>query len=263
MGSGNNTTGVIHESALVSGDGDGDWSLLDGGFQGRGRSSGNFVDSSDLDLSGVGRVVASSVSGSVGVLALEVLGVGLNVLHGVFLPSTVATVALGVAVNDLLLREGEESSSGDLVMSLNGGGGRESPAGSARLLVLDWVDGTLGSPVNRGGGWEGELKVGWEGLWSLVSEHLSEFLFSHVRELVMSVGGGSVHGVKLSNGFVGLKELLESEFVFLFGSVGLSVLNNVAHERSLGGGDFGVGSSRGNKKGEGSHVNFFLYLIIL
>jgi len=263
LGSGNNTTGVIHESALVSGDGDGDWSLLDGGFQGRGRSSGNFVDSSDLDLSGVGRVVASSVSGSVGVLALEVLGVGLNVLHGVFLPSTVATVALGVAVNDLLLREGEESSSGDLVMSLNGGGGRESPAGSARSLVLDWVDGTLGSPVNRGGGWEGELKVGWEGLWSLVSEHLSEFLFSHVRELVMSVGGGSVHGVKLSNGFVGLKELLESEFVFLFGSVGLSVLNNVAHERSLGGGDFGVGGSRGNKKGEGSHVNFFLYLIIL
>jgi hypothetical protein len=182
--------------------------------------------------------------------------VRLDVVHGVFLPSTVATSAGGIAVNDLLLREGKEMSSLDEVVSLNGAGGRESPAGSALSLVLNWVDGTLGSPVNRGSSWHGEDSVLWEGLWSLVSKESLLLLRGHVGELVVSVSGTTVHGVELSNFGVGLLELSESEFVFLFGSIGLSVLNNVAHERSLDGGDFGVGSSRGSEEGNGSHVNF-------
>jgi len=254
LGLGDNTTGVVHESGLLGIDGDGNWSLLDGGFQGRGGVGRDLMNFSDVNLSGVLSGVASSVSGSVGVVLLKVLSVRLDVVHGVFLPSTVATSAGGIAVNDLLLREGKELSSLDEVVSLNGAGGRESPAGSALSLVLNWVDGTLGSPVNRGSSWHGEDSVLWEGLWSLVSEESLLLLRGHVGELVVSVSGTTVHGVELSNFGVGLLELSESEFVLLFGSVGLSVLNNVAHERSLDGGDFGVSGSRGSKKGNSSHV---------
>jgi hypothetical protein len=249
-----NTTGVVHESVLLGIDGDGNWSLLDGGLQGRGGVGRNFVDVGDRDMTRIAAGVAGSVSGSVSVVGLEILSVGLNVVHGIFLPSTVATSARGVAVNNLLLGERDEVSSGDSVVSLNSASGREGPAGSAFSLVLDGVDGTLLSPVNRGSSWHGELEVFWEGLWSLVSQESLLLSRGQVGELVVSISGRSVHGVKLSNISVGLLELLESEFVFLFGSVGLSVLNNVAHERSLDGGDFGVGGSRGSEEGNGSHV---------
>ena len=34
------------------------------------------------------------------------------------------------------------------MISLHGGGGGESPAGATFPLILNWVDGSLGSPVN-------------------------------------------------------------------------------------------------------------------
>jgi len=72
--------------------------------------------------------MASSILGFVWVFTLGVLGVTLKVLHGISLPSTVATVGSGVAVNNLLLGKRHKFSSGNLVVSLNGGGSRESSA---------------------------------------------------------------------------------------------------------------------------------------
>ena len=47
----------------------------------------------------------------------------LNVLHGISLPSTVTSIAGGVAIDELLLGEGEELSLLDGVVSFNGSGG--------------------------------------------------------------------------------------------------------------------------------------------
>ena len=52
----------------------------------------------------------------------------LGVDESVRLPSTVASVGLGVAVNELLLGEGEEVSGGEEVGTFDGSGGGESPA---------------------------------------------------------------------------------------------------------------------------------------
>jgi hypothetical protein len=63
-----------------------------------------------------------------------------------------AIVTLGTrAVNEVLLRERDEVSSGKAVLSLEGAGGREGPARAALSLVLDRGDDTLGAPVDLGG----------------------------------------------------------------------------------------------------------------
>ena len=66
---------------------------------------------------------AGSVSGGVGIVGFEGLSVLLNVLHGISLPSTVTSIAGGVAIDELLLGEGEELSLLDGVVSFNGSGG--------------------------------------------------------------------------------------------------------------------------------------------
>ena len=53
LGGRDNTTGVVHESVLLGIDSDGNWSLLDGGLQGRGRVGRNFVNVGDRDNSTV------------------------------------------------------------------------------------------------------------------------------------------------------------------------------------------------------------------
>ena len=82
----------------------------------------------DTNLSGVLGSLAGSSSSGIGVVALEVLGLLLGVDESVGLPSTVASVRLGVAVNELLLGKGEESSGLEEVGTLDGSGGGESPA---------------------------------------------------------------------------------------------------------------------------------------
>ena len=77
------------------------------------------------------RVLGSSaglVSSLVCIVVLEVLSLLLGVFEGVRLPSTVASIGGGVAINELLLGEGEEVSGGDEVSTFNGSGGGESPA---------------------------------------------------------------------------------------------------------------------------------------
>jgi len=63
-----------------------------------------------VDLSGEGGGSASSISGGVGVVALENLSVFLDVVHTVSLPSSIASIALLVAINELLFGEGDKVS---------------------------------------------------------------------------------------------------------------------------------------------------------
>jgi hypothetical protein len=122
------STGVLLEGSSVGLDGDGGWSLGNGSLEGIDGSSLDGVDSLGVDLTLGGLILAGSISGGVWVGRLELLSVGGNVLHGVGLPSTIASVGGGVAVDDLLLGEGEEASGLDEVVSLNGGSGGEGPA---------------------------------------------------------------------------------------------------------------------------------------
>ena len=123
-----NTTGVTLEDELIGLDGDGGWGLSNGGLKlvnGVGLNVGVVLN---VDLTLVLGGLAGSISGGVGVVGLEVLGVGLGVLEGSILPSSIATVGSGVAVNELLLSERKKSSSVNEVLSLDGSSGREGPA---------------------------------------------------------------------------------------------------------------------------------------
>jgi len=122
------TTGVTLEDESIGLDGDGGWGGGDGGLE-LGNGVGWDVGVGlDIDLSSEGGGLARSVSGGVTIVGLEVLSLFLSILEGGILPSSIATVGSGIAVNELLLGEGEKVSGRDEMTSLNGSGSRESPA---------------------------------------------------------------------------------------------------------------------------------------
>jgi hypothetical protein len=184
-----NTAPVGLEVHLVSLNGNRDGTLGDGGGKLVLVVLGDILVTGDGDdVLGLLLLVAGTVLGSVWVVLLSVETTVLdNVLEGVVHETTVAThVAEGAgAVNELLLREGDELAGGDGVGTLDGTGGGERPAGTALALVLDWGDGTLGSPVDRGSGLGGE-----ENLVALTLGHgggkveLLEFSRGEISELV-------------------------------------------------------------------------------
>jgi len=104
-------------------------------------------------------------------------------------------------------------------------------------LVLDWVDGSLGSPVD--GGWEvdlGEdLNVGvWVFLLTSESEELLVLGISPGGEVVVSDGEGVLwDGVDLLVLGILLGEDGKSEVVLLLGSVGETELGHVLDEGTL------------------------------
>ena len=122
------TTGVHLEDRSVGLNGHSGWSLGNGSLELIDGSGLNVSVGGNTNLTLGGSVLASSISGSVWIVRLELLSVSLGIVESIALPSTSASIGSGVAVNELLLGEGEESSSLDEVVSLNGGGGRESPA---------------------------------------------------------------------------------------------------------------------------------------
>lgn len=123
-----NTGLVLLEDGSVGLNGHGHWLLGNGGLELVNRLGWDGLVGLDINLSGVLGSLARSGSSGVGVVALEVLSVLFGVDESVGLPSTVASVGLGVAINELLLGEGEESSGGEEVGTFDGSGGGESPA---------------------------------------------------------------------------------------------------------------------------------------
>jgi hypothetical protein len=79
-------------------------------------------------LTGVLGGLAGSSSSGISVVILEILSVLLGIYESVGLPSTIASVGLGVAINELLLGEGEELAGSEEVSTLNSGSSGESPA---------------------------------------------------------------------------------------------------------------------------------------
>jgi len=209
------------EGRLVSLDGDGDRTNGQGGHQSLIAVGGNIdvaLRSNTSDL-GAGRLVAgtSSLGGArdVWVVSLSadtaVLG---DPVEGVIHQTTVAahigtTVLEVVAVNQVLLGEGDQFLVLVEVSTLKSTGGGERPAGTALALVLDRGDGTKSFPVNGGrqGGDVSRSLVdlsGGRGLRALQAQLdvLTPLVLGHVGELVVAQGVGQVLGI------VGLDDII-------------------------------------------------------
>jgi hypothetical protein len=130
-------------------------------------------------------------------------------------------------------------------------------------LVLDWVDGSLGDPVDlslKVVGWELGNDIGLvEGLWSSVSEESLVLSGSPGGEHVVSNGEGVLWvGIDLLVLSILLGEDVQSELVLLLGSVGDSVFREVLDESLLGEGKWsnvvaGVEAEVGSGGAEGVH----------
>jgi len=127
-------------------------------------------------------------------------------------------------------------------------------------LVLDWVDGTLGDPVDLvlevGGGELGDVLV-LEVLWSLVTVHSLGLEFGHGREHVVGKDERVLGGVDLLDLSILLGEETHSEVVFLLGSVVKSPGLDVFHEVLLDlDGDWGFAGEDAGVDTEGAdHVH--------
>jgi len=116
------------EDGFIGLNGDGDWSLGDGSLELIGGMWSDVGVALHIDRTqGIGGF-ALLVNTGVWVVRLEFLTVGLGVDEGVLLPSTIATVGGGIAINELLLGKLDELTSGIEVGTLDGAGGREGPA---------------------------------------------------------------------------------------------------------------------------------------
>ena len=122
------TTFVHLEDSGVSFDGDGGWSVGDGSLELINGASYDVlvVGGEDLTLGEVS--LALLVNTSVWVVSLKLLGGTLSILEGILLPSTAASVGSGIAINELLLGEGDKFTGGLEVGTFDGAGGRERPA---------------------------------------------------------------------------------------------------------------------------------------
>ena len=228
------TTGISLEDSSISFNSNGNWSYSDGGLEGSSRSSLNSVDLGDVNCGRVWWSSACTVLGSVGIVWFESLSVLGNVVHGIWLPSSIASVACSVTVNHLLFSKGNKFSLLDLMMSFNSAGGWESPAWTALSLVLNWVDSSLCSPVDWGWDVDG-IEDSWFNFgnvsWGSESEHFLVFSISPGRHEVVSNGEGvlwvGVDLIVLS--ILGHEDSL-SEVIFLGGSIWESVFGNVFHE---------------------------------
>jgi len=126
--SGSDDTTVVHlEGGLIGFDGNGDWALSNGSLELIGGGL-NIVEGGDGTNSGALVSVASTTSGGIWVVSLRNERVGFNVLEGVVHKTTIASLINMVAVNELLLRKGSQSTGLDEVGTLNGTGGGERPA---------------------------------------------------------------------------------------------------------------------------------------
>ena len=127
-------------------------------------------------------------------------------------------------------------------------------------LVLDWVDGTLGDPVDligKVGGVELGDVVVLEVGWSLVTEDSLGLEFGHGGELVVSEDEGVLGGVDLVDLSILLGEETHSEVVLLLGSEVETMGGNVLHEGLLEfDGDWGFAGEETGVSGHGAdHVH--------
>jgi hypothetical protein len=246
-----NTTSVMLEHGLVSLNGHRHGLVVKSSLQRDGIVQSHIVEGLDADdaITYNGLALAEEFLSLVRVLGLRFDECALSVREGIVHESTSAahiSSAL-VAVDELLLREGDEIASLDLVSTFHGSSGREGPARAAATLVLDTGDGAGSYPVDgvlvlRGPDPEVELLAGAE-LW-LVAENTSELSVGPVRHVIVAHGRCVVEvaGPLLNFEVLGC-EFPEAEGVLLSGAVAAALLNNPLHEllfdiRNIGGESF-------------------------
>jgi len=188
------SAGVELEGGVAGINGDGGGALADGRLQAIFRTRLNIGEALFCGSRVGGRVLASSVLSSVGVGGLSVnTTIGNDVSHGLSHQTTIATlISLGIrAVNQVLLRQGDQLVGSQEVAALNGASGGEGPAGTALALILDASDSTLVSPVEGGGQINMKVLEG-GGLVDIAlrntetSEHADKFIIGQITELVHS-----------------------------------------------------------------------------
>lgn len=232
----NNTWSILLENSGVSFNGDRNWLFGNGGLELGGRVGWNCCVWCYFNLSLVFWFLASLGHSSVDVGTFKVFWFRFSVDEGVWLPSSLASVWSSVAINELLFGEGKKSSSLNEVSSFNGSSSWECPAWSALSLIFNWVDCSLGSPVN----WISEVigfEVGWLfhgwGWWVFESIQFLGFEFGHGWEHVVTNFEIDLSGVDFIDFSILLFIKLESEFVFFLGSEAESVLLDVLNEVCL------------------------------
>lgn len=150
-GAGEDTTSVALECSTGGINRNASWLLIDSSLKLSNRSLWNSSVGGGINLSERSLGLASTGSGNVWVVFFELLSVLFSILESIDFETSVTSAGSCVTVDELRFRELEELSGLDEMSTLHSSGGGESPAGSTLTLVLDWVDGTLGSPVDTSG----------------------------------------------------------------------------------------------------------------
>jgi len=234
LGGVQDTAGVHLEVGVGSINGDASWLLSNGSLElGDLLLWNSLVGLNSNDFLGFDSLALFASFGFVWVVSLELKWVGLGIFEGPDFETTIAALVSGGAgaIDELLLGKLQELALVDEVRSLHGGNGGEGPAGTALSLVLDSVDGTLGSPVDlsiKDFGVEllnlSVVHGGW-----LSGEDLLVLLMGPGGEFVVTENVRVLLSVDLVNFFVLDGELLKSEFVLLIGSIADTKSRNMLH----------------------------------
>jgi len=145
----------------------------------------------------------------------------LDVVHGISRPATVATVVIGITVDDLLLRERKKLVVLEEVGTLASNNSAESPAGTALLLILHVNNGTLLTPVKRLGETISLLDISATDVSRDLKRDAVTLL---IRELVPAIRSSRID----------LVELLSASHVLLEGGIADSLLTSTVGLAELG-----------------------------
>jgi len=218
---GEDTSGVVRPVGSINSDGDGLFlessQKSRSGFRNIGVTSEGVLGSGDL------RLLARVLSSSVGISRVSNNICVLDVLEGFVHKTTIASRVSGGAVNELLFREVNalSGSTVDDESRLKSTSGGESPAWTARSLVLNSGNVSSGSPVN-GGSVNGKIVNGLSGSGSLKSKVGGlEFNWGEVEELGDSVSSGGVFSNNLEVHGENFHSVVIDSGVSVFLSVGL------------------------------------------
>jgi len=150
-----------------------------------------------------GRVIgASSVDTNVRVLSLSFNEARLEILISKEWVSATASVILGIAVNQLLLRESKEVARRYKVCAFKSSSRGKCPARATAALILNWSNGASSDPIN--GRWE---LIGWVlddrgfrlAVTNFVAKQLFVFSLSPITEMVNAEGVSPLFVVVLTD----------------------------------------------------------------
>jgi hypothetical protein len=214
------------------------WASKDGSLEGAVASGWKGGKGSNSNESLWGVSTARSSLSNVWVVSLKFLFVAFEVFESPDLKTSIASTGLCIAIDKVRFGKLDKVVSLEEMGTFKSSGGGESPAWSALSLVLDWVNGSISSPVNGISIWDRSLDGDLLQVSSVEvlasSEPLASLTLSHGREHVVSSNPGVLWvGVDVLDDGLSLDEKVKSELVLLVGGVTQSLLGHVCKELSL------------------------------